>query len=78
MSAEITAAHLSLLDRAIFIREQGRLPPCVQEQNCLIFLKKPVADQINHPRSGASRIDWIQQETFVLRKQIDRFLLLFG
>src|SRR5213592_3429114 len=32
-------------------------------------------DQINHPRRGASCIDWIQQKTFVLRKQTDRFAL---
>jgi len=52
----------------MFVREQRRLPPCVQEQDSIIFFKKPLADQINHPRSGTARVDWIQQETFVLRK----------
>ena len=47
----------------------------MQEQHSLI-LEKLLADQIDHPRRGASCIDRIQQKTFVLRKQMNRYEML--
>src|SRR5439155_26530208 len=62
----------------IFVREQRGLSACVQEQHRLAVLENPFADQINHPCRGASGVDRIQQKTFVLGKQMDRFALRFG
>src|SRR6266567_2157866 len=62
----------------IFIREQRWLSTCMEEQHSLVLLKEPLADQINHPRRGASCIDRIQQKTLILRKQLDGFALRFG
>src|SRR2546429_9544952 len=55
-----------------------RLTASVQEQHSLILLEKLLADQIDHPRRGASCVDWIQQKTFVVRKQMNCFAFRFG
>ncbi|MCK7520561.1 MAG: hypothetical protein MZV64_24140 [Ignavibacteriales bacterium] len=48
------------------------------EQHRLVLPEKSLADEVDHPCRGTSRVDGVEQKTFMLRKQIDRFALRLG